>query len=103
MARTQPRTGIQALMENNRTVSPGNLRVDDFISRTNCFPSPIESILKANAQARMWEQDRDRAYRNGGQFQWDPAMQQIRDMYREQVVDAGYATMDKRRVLKGIR
>jgi hypothetical protein len=30
-------------------------------------------------------------------------MMRIRDKYREQVVDAGWATMDKRTALRGIR
>jgi hypothetical protein len=67
------------------------------------FPAPIESILKANAQARLWEQDRDRAYQQGLPWQWSPEMQAIRDKYRETVVDAGHSNLDRRTALKGIR
>jgi len=103
MPRTRPSSGLAALIGNNRTISPGPSRMDDFLAPGSSFPAPIESILAANSRARLWEQDRDRAYQQGLPYHWDPAMMRIRDKYRETVVDAGHSTLDRRTALKGIR
>lgn len=73
----------------------GHVRPEQFFSNANTCQPPFRSILQANAQARLAEQDMKHAYEHGGEYRWDPQVEKVRAQYRRTIVDAGNSTRNK--------
>lgn len=80
----------ESRVRGNVTVPLGPSRPDRYYSQASRFEAPCKSILQANAQARIVEQDITMG--NGGIPAWNPELWQVRHEYRKKIVDAGSST-----------
>ncbi len=92
MAKRKPTVGgLGSLVNHNNTVNVKGCCPDHFLSTANKVQMDCQSLLQANAQARLCEKDAER----NGEICWNPEVWKVRNRYRKEVVDAGFATHEK--------
>lgn len=87
-------------VKHNETITtPGGCQPDDYRSRANNGGCNCQSLLQANAQARLREREACTEWNTGkpgaSQWNWNPADMRIRERYTKNVVTAGNATHER--------